>query len=78
VGRFTCGPKASLWVHWSWFITQSIAAAYNPLDPDNSYDVYVSLKVQGPAYVDGATEENAIFLDRIILVKCDGAVKREN
>ena len=71
IGRCSIGAKSYLWVHWSWILQQFLTRAYNPLFPDDVYDVYASLKVQGPAYAPGSKEENAIFMDRIILVKID-------
>ncbi|HCU37440.1 MAG TPA: hypothetical protein DGT21_19010 [Armatimonadetes bacterium] len=40
----------------------------SPNDP-NLYDVYVSLKITGPAYVPGSTQRNGIWTDWVILVR---------
>jgi hypothetical protein len=39
-------------------------------DPDaNVWDAYISLKVNGPAYVKGSTAPNGVWMDRVLLVK---------
>jgi hypothetical protein len=35
----------------------------------NDWDAYISLKVKGPAYVKGSTDNNGLWMDRVILVK---------
>ena len=40
-----------------------------PANVKGKYDCWVSLKAQGPYYVDGSTKENKLFLDRAILVR---------
>ncbi|OQA87545.1 MAG: hypothetical protein BWY31_00713 [Lentisphaerae bacterium ADurb.Bin242] len=45
-----------------------LARAY-PNSPENICDVYASLKFAGPLYVKGSKEENAVFIDRVIVVK---------
>lgn len=44
-----------------------IGEAKDPLG--NNWDVYISLKVEGPAYVKGSTGKNGIWMDRVLLVK---------
>jgi hypothetical protein len=69
VGSFNISPGVQLCIHWSWSIHPALDAAYEPCSMDNMRDVYVSLKLTGPAYVKGATDENSIFVNRILLVK---------
>ena len=40
-------------------------------DNPNLYDVWVSVKVTGPAYVKGSKKENIISLDKIVLCRPD-------
>ena len=35
----------------------------------NDWDVYISLKVKGPAYVQGSTDSNGLWMDRVLLVR---------
>ena len=59
VGAFKVSKKMRVWVD----------RVYDPVSKDNKWDVYVSLKATGPAYVPGSTETNAVWLDRVLLVK---------
>ena len=69
-GRITLTPLCLLWAHWSWYIQQNLDPYYRE-DGDNVFDVYVSIKLQGPAYSENSKKENAVFIDRILLVKPD-------
>jgi hypothetical protein len=43
---------------------------YNSALPKQKmYDVYVSIKLEGPAYVPGSAKESSFSIDRIILVE---------
>ena len=58
-----------IWLHPTWYLKfKSISAAYSDIMPDAKYGVWVSMKLQGPAYAPGSKKENAIFIDRIIVV----------
>jgi hypothetical protein len=67
VGRFLPGKRALLWAHWSWHIQLYLRKANCP-PVEEEVDVYVSMKVLGPAYIKGSKDENSIFIDRVILV----------
>ena len=41
--------------------------AYRATSPNASYDVYISIKVQGPSYVPGSTREDAFLVDQVIV-----------
>lgn len=69
IGAAELSPDACLWVHWSWYIQLPLVAGYDSLNPENKYVVYVSLKVDGPAYNPDSSGENAIYVDRILLAK---------
>ncbi|MBT5608599.1 MAG: DUF4838 domain-containing protein [Lentisphaerae bacterium] len=73
IGRARVGPGVRVWAHWSWLQGCPIDGAYqlaDGMDPAvNDWDVYVSLKLTGPAYAPGSTQENAVWMDRVILVK---------
>ncbi len=72
IGRMQATPTMYFFAHHSWVFDQRLLEAYNSALPDqNFYEVYVSLKLEGPAYVPGSTRENAFSIDRIILVKVD-------
>lgn len=77
IGRFSLGPDSVVWVHGRWLLSFSLEEAYQLADgvqeddPNhpNLWDVYISLKLTGPFYVEGSTKTNAIWVDRVTLVK---------
>ena len=70
VGRMQATPTMYFWAHRSWVFDQRLMDAYNAALPDQDfYDVYVSVKLEGPAYVPDSRRESAFSIDRIILVK---------
>jgi hypothetical protein len=72
VGRMQASADVHFWAHHSWRLCQHLAVAYDASRPtQRTYDVHVSLKLQGPAYVAGSTKENAFAIDRVILVQVD-------
>ncbi len=66
LGRMTLDPNTLLWIHNSWFIQQHFDRYYRATG-NNTYDVYASIKLEGPAYVKGSTKTNAVYVDRILL-----------
>ena len=46
-------------------IADGIEEANNP----NYFDVWVSIRFQGPAYVKGSAKENAVYIDRAALIR---------
>lgn len=63
--------KQYLWAHRSWLLHMrvSIKDIWESTNPDQEYDLYISCKLTGPAYVKGSQKENAAYVDRVILVK---------
>ena len=76
IGRFPVENGVLVWAHWTWWITVNLNRAHNPAATDNTYDVWISLKLVGPAYVKGATGPDAVMVDRVILVKAKPAKAR--
>ncbi len=66
VGQVELSPSTLLWMHNSWNFKQDLAPIYRPGE-NNRYDIYVSVKRQGPAYISGSKKNNAIYIDRIVL-----------
>ena len=66
LGRIRITPMTIFWGHGSW-------ALQFPLDrfwsrgAENEYDLYLSIKFQGPASSPGSTRGNAVFIDRLVL-----------
>lgn len=70
VGTVELSPSTLLWMHESWYVQQNLSHFYTPHDPaGNRYQIYVSLKFCGSAYVKDSTSENAFWLDRVLLVR---------
>ncbi|MBE6402680.1 MAG: DUF4838 domain-containing protein [Lentisphaerae bacterium] len=60
--------KIRMWGHYSWGLTPvQLDKTYDAGNPDKPADIFVSCKLQGPAYVKGSTKANGCFIDRIIV-----------
>lgn len=82
IGRYSLGKStgvygSSMFMHHPWSMRVNLHALHTladgiergSKDDPNRYDVYLSLKITGPAYVPGSTKPNAIWVDRVILVR---------
>ena len=63
--------KEILYGHWTWAlkIRDLYRKLWDPIDGQREYDIYVSCKLTGPAYVKGSTKENAVYVDKLLAVK---------
>jgi len=71
LGKGWVGPQGMFWIPHDWhmsfrFADWHILCDGLPSDP-NWYDVYLSAKFTGPAYVPGSTRPNGIWIDRLLL-----------
>ncbi len=62
-------PRLILYIHWTWLLNVQPGKYYDENDPNQSYDIYVLIKLQGPAYVKGSTSINDVRVARIALLK---------
>ncbi|PIU65235.1 MAG: hypothetical protein COS85_09530 [Armatimonadetes bacterium CG07_land_8_20_14_0_80_59_28] len=69
IGRFPVTNGVLLWAHWTWWLSVALDRVYDPTEQDHERDIWVSLKVTGPAYVKDAKQPNAISIDRVVLVR---------
>lgn len=74
IGKYTMPettPAYQMWGHATWRmgLTRLISNLWHPSEVGSVYDVYVSVKLTGPAYVKGSKKENAAYVDRVIFVK---------
>jgi hypothetical protein len=60
-----------LWSHWSWTLNFCLAKAFEVKKPKQLFDVYVSVKLQGPSYVRGSRNADEVRVDRLLLLKVD-------
>ena len=66
LGKVSITPGSILMLHRTSYLQVSLDKAVNP-NPE--WDLQLSLKFTGPSYVPGSKEEDAVWLDRIVLVK---------
>ena len=62
-------PKLILFIHWTWMLNVQPGKYYDANDPNQSYDIYVLIKLQGPAYVEGSKQTNDVRVARMAFVK---------
>ena len=72
-GRIKGSPNLHFWAHHSWRLAQRLNGTHSSTRPEQAtYEVYVSLKLEGPAYVPKSTKPNGCSIDRLILVEIPG------
>ena len=71
-GRMKATTTMYFWAHSSWGLAMRLFMAYDASLPEQkTYDVYASIKLEGPAYVSGSHKTNAFAIDRLILVEVE-------
>lgn len=80
LGKITIGPNSVIWLHGSWAMMVHIKPLYicddglkDSPDNPNIYELWVSLKFNGPAYTGKKPEkdinlESGVWLDKLLLV----------
>lgn len=72
IGRTTLNSECYVWFDWSWRIQfHDVAALYEADNPDKKWDIYASIRFEGPAYEDEADPQapNRFYVDRVVLVE---------
>lgn len=70
LGETKLAGDCYIWLHWSWRMSfKCLSSVYSEIEPDAVYQIWASVKLQGPAYAPGSQKENAVIVDRIIVVK---------
>ena len=67
IRNFRFGTKTQFFA-WDWWAFCDISSVYAD-GSDNLWDVWFSLKAEGPAYVPNSKKENNFFIESIILTK---------
>ncbi len=68
-GPFKMKPSEYFYLFWSWNIQMDLDAIRSD-DPNQEYEVYASIKFEGPSFPTGdPTKPDAICVDRIIAVR---------
>ena len=69
LGPFEITPGTIFHAHRSWYISLGIDRPLRLGYPEEDWYVFVSFKLEGPAYVPGSERENALYVGRIVLVR---------
>ena len=70
IGSTTLTGDALMYFFRGWEIQLGVGDAYDMNEPDRKVDVWVSVKFTGPSFPCGkAEEQDAIWFDRVVLVK---------
>ena len=72
LGRTTLNEVCSIWITKSWWISFSPASFYDRVKPAREWDIYVSLRFEGPTYFDDMQDKaDRVYVDRAILVEVE-------
>lgn len=63
--------RTRLWTHWSWTLNFGLEKAFEAKNFKQLFDVYISVKLQGPSYVGGSQNADELRVDRLMLLKVD-------
>ena len=69
IGKHILTPNKRIYFHWSWNMEAYFRKAITGIVQDNPRDVWISLKITGPAYVKNSTKPNGIYLERVIIIE---------
>ena len=70
LGEVAPTPHCYVFFTWSWRLQFYISAVAQAKNPNQKYEVWANVKFEGPLFPHGkAGEENAVSVDRVILVK---------
>lgn len=70
IGSTSLMNDSYIWVHWFWRMAlKCTGTVYNPVMPDARYGVWLSVKLEGPAYSPNSEKENAMLVDRVIFTR---------
>ncbi len=65
----TLAAKCRMWSHWTWSLSPApIDDAFSMAAPFKKYDIYFSIKFEGPSYVPGSAKKDAVWMDRVVVV----------
>ena len=71
VGVYRIGRKTTFWGHSTRYMRANLYRMYVPADgfeyDPNLYEIWCSVKITGPAYVEGSKRDNSLCIDKIAL-----------
>ena len=70
IGRTALSAACYVWFDWSWEVQfPDVSGLYDPATPARQWDVYASLRFEGPAYDPrGEAKQNRFFVDRLVFI----------
>ncbi|MFH0795520.1 MAG: DUF4838 domain-containing protein [Candidatus Omnitrophota bacterium] len=69
IGRTTLNEQCTVWIGSSWVPQFPVSAFYDVQDPEKEWDIYASLRFEGPTYPHGQKGTvDRVFVDRVVLV----------
>ncbi len=70
IGRTTLSADCCVWFDWTWNLQlPEIAGLFDPQEPGRQWEIYVSVRFEGPAYdPQSAIKQNRFYVDRVVLV----------
>lgn len=68
IGKWFLVTGSRIWVHWTWHFQFHPRFAFTATQ-DYMNEVFISMKLTGPAYVKGSKKPNAIYIDRILIAR---------
>jgi hypothetical protein len=73
IGRTALSADCYVWFDWSWRVQfPDVAGLYDPAAPDKQWDVYASVRIEGPAYdPQGPVQQNRFYVDRVVFVEVE-------
>lgn len=72
MGPHKIGRSYYLYFFWSWIIQVDIDSVMDPAKPEQQFDVWARIKLEGPTFPHGrAGDRDAICVERVVLVKED-------
>ena len=73
IGRHAPNGTHKEWLYghrsWQLRIARLYEKLWDPMDDRREYDIYISCKLTGPAYVENSTQKNAVYVDKLLAVK---------
>jgi hypothetical protein len=68
MGRAKLSPKGYAWFNY-WKCQIGLESMYDPQHPNREYDIYVSIRFEGPTYLAGQQgKTDAIFVERFVFL----------
>ena len=71
IGRTALSASCYVWFDWGWAIQfPDVSGLYDPAAPDKQWNVYASIRFEGPAYdPQSEAKQNRFFVDRVVFVE---------